>query len=284
VIAAVVREGRIGLERDAPEPRGDGVLVEIEAACLAPADLQIAAGTFFARPAEPYVPGLDGAGRTADGRRVGIRGAGVGLTRDGCCAERVLVPAEALHNLPEEVEAVTAATFFVPCATAHAALHEVGRLRPGEVVAVRGAGGSVGQVAVQMARHAGAAQVIEIGRSTTPGPADEIDLLVDTVGAGLADWIPTMRRGGRIALVGYAGGTRLELDALALLVQDVALLPVNGITHEPDTTPLAPRWLEALARGDLVVPVSPFPIDRLSEAVAAVTASPSPGRVAVRLR
>jgi len=285
LIAAVVRGAGIELDREAPEPRaGDGVLVQMEAACIAPLDLQIAAGQFPLRPPEPYVPGLDGAGRVvADGRRVWIRGGGGGISRDGCCAERAVVPLAALHDLPEDVDAVTAATFFVPCGTAHAALHDVGYVRRGETVAVRGAGGSVGRVAVQMALAAGA-EVIRVDRSTRPSELEpgSVDLLVDTVGGpGLAEWLPAMRPRGRIALVGYAGGTRLELDALALLVHDVSLLPVNGASREPDTLPLTGVWLEALVRGELAVPTTVFPIDRLDEAVAAATASPSRGRIAV---
>jgi NADPH:quinone reductase-like Zn-dependent oxidoreductase len=288
LIAGVVRGAGIELDREAPEPRaGDDVLVEMEAACIAPLDLEIAARQFPLRPPEPYVPGLDGAGRVVgDGRRVWIRGGGVGMTRGGCCAERAVVPLAALHDLPEEVDPVTAATFFVPCGTAHAALHDVGGVRRGETVAVRGAGGSVGRVTVQMALAAGA-EVIGIDRETRPDelqPAS-VELLIDTVGGpSLAEWLPAMRPRGRIALVGYAGGTRLELDALALLVHDVSLLPVNGASREPDTFPLAGAWLAALVRGELAVPATDFPIDRLDQAVAAVTASPSCGRVAVTFR
>ena len=53
MIAAVVRGAGIELDREAAEPRaGDGVLVQMEAACIAPLDLQIAAGQFPLRPPE----------------------------------------------------------------------------------------------------------------------------------------------------------------------------------------------------------------------------------------
>jgi NADPH:quinone reductase len=227
------------------------------------------------------------------------------MTRNGCAAERVALPVAALHELREDVEAGAAATFFVPCSTAFAALHDVGRVQQGERVAIRGAAGSVGQVAVQLALRAGASQVAGIvssqeRASAVPSGADvvvaaspeqlrdrlhgaDFDLLVDTVGGpGLAACLGAVRPRGRIVLVGYAGGTRLELDATELLVSDVSLLPLNGIGREPDTVPRSGEWLEAIVRGELLVPTSVFDVERLDEAVAAVCGSPSPGRVAVR--
>jgi NADPH:quinone reductase-like Zn-dependent oxidoreductase len=256
------------------------------------------------------VAGTDGAGRVVsgggalDGKRVRIRGAGVGMTGGGCAADRVALPVTALHELREDVDAGTAATFFVPCSTAFAALHHVGRVQPGERVAVRGAAGSVGQVAVQLALAAGAAEVIGVVSSQeraeavpagarvvvagSPGELHDrlhgadLDLLVDTVtGPGLRACVGAMRGGGRIVLVGYAGGVRIELDVTELLVRDVSLLPLNGIGREPETVPHSGEWLDAIVRGDLRLTTSVFQVERLADAVAAVCGSPSPGRVAV---
>jgi NADPH:quinone reductase-like Zn-dependent oxidoreductase len=303
VIGAVVRAHELELERDLPEPANGDVLVEIEAACISRLDLQIAAGAFPLRPRAPYIPCTDGSGRiAATGERVWIRGAGVGMTRHGCCAERVSLPREALHPLVGGVDAVAAATFFVPCSTAHVALHDVGKLREGETVGIRGAGGAVGQVAVQMALAAGAGEVIGIvpseesaanvpsGARVVVSPRGErlteasIDLLVDTVcGPAFAACLAAVRPRGRVALVGYAGGVDLALDATSLLVRDVALLPVNGMSREPDSVPRARDWLDALERGELVLPTEAYPLERLDDAVEAVVASPSRGRIAVTL-
>jgi NADPH2:quinone reductase len=312
VIGVVVHDDGLLLDESMPTPvEGAGeVLVEMEAACLSPLDVQIAAGRFPVRPAVPYVAGTDGAGRVVsgggalDGKRVWIRGAGVGMTAGGCAAERVALPATALHELREDIDAGTAATFFVPCSTAFAALHHVGRVQPGERVAVRGAAGSVGQVTVQLALAAGAAEVIGIVSSQdraeavpagarvvvagSPGElrdrlhGADLDLLVDTVtGLGLSACLGAMRGGARIVLVGYAGGVRVELDVTELLVRDVSLLPLNGIGREPETVPHSGEWLDAIVRGDLRLTTSIFQVERLADAVAAVCGSPSPGRVAV---
>jgi NADPH:quinone reductase-like Zn-dependent oxidoreductase len=187
--------------------------------------------------------------------------------------------------------------------SAHAALHEIGAIRPGERVAVRGAAGAVGRMAVQMAMRAGAGEVVAllahdaelptgVRAFVAPGADDvralgelEIDLLVDTVGgAGLAAAVTLMRPRGRIVLVGYVAGTQVELNVLDLLVRDVSLLPLNGLTRAAEVEEHAPGWLHDLARGKLELPVAAFTPDRLAEAVDAVTASPSRGRIAIRFR
>jgi hypothetical protein len=83
-------------------------------------------------------------------------------------------------------------------------------------------------------------------------------------------------------LVGYVGGTQLELDATELLVRDVSLLPLNGLTRAAEVEDRAGAWLRELTDGTIELPVVVFPPDRLADAVGAVTASPSRGRVAVR--
>jgi NADPH2:quinone reductase len=295
---------------DVPNPRDGEVLVEMEAACISHLDLQICRGEFPHSPRRPYVLGADAAGRVVggdrlpSGTRVWLRGGGVGVTRDGCCAEVAAVPLEAAHELREDIDAVRAATFFVPFAAARAALHEVGQLRRGERVAVRGAAGSVGQIVVQMALADGATDVIGIvgtperaasvpagARAVAAGSEDhlvselagaDVDLVVDTVGGpGLRALLKAVRPRGRIVLVGYAGGTELSLDATELLVHDVSILPLNGLSREPEVIALVDDWLDALVRDQLTLPTRAFPVEDVAAAVEALSRRPSPGRVAL---
>ena len=294
-----------------PVPGAGEALVAIEAAAVSQLDLQVIEGRFPVRPPLPFVPGTDAAGRVvsgdgvAPGPRVWVRGAGLGVARDGCWAEHAVVPTSCLHPLAEDVDAAVAATFFVPCMAAHVALHEVGRLREGERVAVRGAAGAVGSLAVQMALAAGASEVLGIVATrerTTAVPQGarpivapdtaalaalakmSVDLLVDTVGGdGLAASVAMMAQRGRIVVVGYAGGTSVTLDLLALLVQDVSILTMNGMSRAEEVVHLADGWLDDLRHGRLVMPVTSFGLDALDEALRLVRASPSPGRIALRL-
>jgi NADPH2:quinone reductase len=292
-----------------PTPGQDETLVEIEAAAVGHLDLTVAAGEFPFRPPAPYVPGTDGAGRVLasgsfeTGTRVWIRGGGVGLLRNGCWAERVVVPDSSVHLLTEDIRPALAATFFVPASTAHLAVHGVGRLSRSERVAVRGAVGAVGGLAVQIALAAGAGEVIAIvrdaaqvarvptGASARVAPTSTelaqlagagFDLVIETVGGpDLIALLTALRPGGRMVLVGYVGGVVAELPLTLLIGQDVQLLPVNGLRHEPRMfAAVAPGLLRDLARGQLDLPVRTHPFTALDRALEDVR-SGGGGRVAL---
>ncbi|MGH2836936.1 MAG: alcohol dehydrogenase catalytic domain-containing protein, partial [Thermoleophilaceae bacterium] len=74
---------------DHAEPEGE-LLVDITAAPLNPVDLSIASGRFYAGPPNtPYVPGVEGVGRTAGGQRLWFE-TGAGYLGDGSMAERAV--------------------------------------------------------------------------------------------------------------------------------------------------------------------------------------------------
>src|ERR1700746_1458121 len=104
--------------------------------------------------------------------------------RDGVAAEDAVVPAEALAPKPSQLSPIEAAALPMGGLTAWQALFVHGRLAPGERVLVTGASGGVGHIAVQLARHAGAA-VVESGA---------VDLVFDTRGGE----IPV---GGRVVTI-----------------------------------------------------------------------------------
>jgi len=95
--------------------------------------------------------------------------------RDGVAAEYAVVPSALLAPKPALLGHAEAAALPMGGLTAWQALFTHGKLRRGERVLVTGAAGGVGNIAVQLARHAGA-QVVESGRA---------DLVFDTVGGEL---------------------------------------------------------------------------------------------------
>lgn len=288
---------------EVPDPRrapGE-TLVRVAAASVAHIDLNVASGEFPLRPALPHVPGTEGAGtvvesdRFAAGAPVRMRGHGIGFTRDGLCAELAAVPDEAVVELPPDTDLELAAAFFSPCVTAYAALHEVGELRAGERVAVTGAGGAVGSVALQLAARAGAGALVAITRdpgrlrALPPGATvvrsdaapPEVDLLIDTIGgAGLAKLATrAVAPGGRVVLVGYAAGEEAMLPLPALLAADVRLLPMNLIRRGPGLETKAEELLADLRNGDLVLPRTAIPLDDIAAALEHVRAGTAVGRV-----
>lgn len=291
-----------------PVPRPGESLVRITAAAVNHLDLTVASGRFHFRPPLPYVPGTDGAGvvvasdRLPPGAAVQIRGHGVGLVRDGTWAELASVPNAALRLIPSELDPILVATYHVPAITAHAAVHEVGGLRPGERVAVTGAAGAIGSLAVQLAIEGGAAEVFALvsradKKSLAPPEATVVvrddglaplkqgggvDLLIDTVGGpGLSALLSAVKPGGRAALVGYTAGTELKLELPNWLAQDVSLLPVNLSRRGTAMTAVAGKLLERLARHDLKLRVETYTLSELAHAVQKLSSGRASGRVAV---
>jgi NADPH2:quinone reductase len=140
------------------------VLVEIEAAPLNPIDLAVAAGRNPAgHPPLPFVPGCEGIGQ-AGGRRVWVYREGIGIVRNGCMAEQVAVPDEAITPVPDGADPAVAAAMGIAGMAGWASLSWRVPVREDDVVLVLGATGTVGQVAVQAARLLGAARVVAAGR------------------------------------------------------------------------------------------------------------------------
>src|SRR4051812_27212745 len=150
--------------RDVPRPTpGPGeVLVEVKAAGINPGEAMIRQGFMHDRwPASfPSGQGSDLAGVVAalgPGVDTVTVGDGViGFTEVRASqAQFVVVPAGHLTPKPAQVPWDVAGALFVAGTTAYAAVHAVG-LKPGDTVAVAGAAGGVGTIAVQLAKRAGA--------------------------------------------------------------------------------------------------------------------------------
>ncbi|MHB1712110.1 MAG: quinone oxidoreductase family protein [Acidimicrobiales bacterium] len=152
-------------EMEEPAAGPGEALVEVAMAALNPVDLKVATGAFYgASPDLPYVVGSEGmgvvraSGRWPVGQRVRF-----GAARPGALAEFVAVPDDQLVAVPDAVSDALAAGLGVAgmaawCSLAAARLHE------GERVLVLGATGSVGRLAVQVARLLGATRVVAAGR------------------------------------------------------------------------------------------------------------------------
>jgi NADPH:quinone reductase-like Zn-dependent oxidoreductase len=148
--------------------------------------------------------------------------------RDGVAAEYASVPADVLARRPTSLDHAQAAALPMPGLTAWQALVVHGQLRSGERVAVTGAHGGVGHVAVQLARGRGGV-LVDAG--------EPCDLLFDTVGgdelvtaAGAAGRVVTIAEeapgadyfivepdGRQLAEVGRLierGGLRVEIDSV----------------------------------------------------------------------
>jgi NADPH:quinone reductase len=172
-------------EVPAPRRRPGEALVRIRAAALNPVEVHIWNGHFFDGPPRlPYVIGLEGVGvveegeRLAPGTRVRVEFVHPGYGRDGAVAEFAVAPEEpdaadrasqaSVAPIGEGLDDTAAAALGVPVFTALMCLERAqraGASLDGAHVLVTGATGSVGLVAIQLAKLLGAARVVAAGRN-----------------------------------------------------------------------------------------------------------------------
>jgi len=285
---------------DPPSVAGQTV-VRIEAATVGHIDRSIWQGRFAHLPQLPYTPGVEGAGTVVHsdsfgiGDRVWLRGRGLGTATDGTWAELVSAPDGAVAALPATVPFDVGAVFFSPTASAWISLHDLARVRPGEVVAVAGATGAVGRVAVQLALDMGhevigtissperasllpdGVRAVVLDGAATPDLAT--DVVIDTVGgAVLTALLPAVRPGGRVILVGYVAGSEATIDLPAIIQRDITLLPLNMINREQQGRDALDEILGRLADGRVDVPVTRFAMEAPLEALDWLKRSGRSGR------
>jgi NADPH:quinone reductase-like Zn-dependent oxidoreductase len=164
--AIVVEAGRVPVYGDFkdPTPASGKSVIRVTAAAISHLTKGRAAGAHYSADAQPpFVPGVDGVGITDGGTRVYFV---LPQAPFGAMAQRTLVDDHNLFAIPDELSDVVAAAIANPGMSSWAALVERARLRTGETVLINGATGSSGRLAIQIAKHLGAAKVIATGRRT----------------------------------------------------------------------------------------------------------------------
>jgi len=150
-----------------PEPREGEVVVDLRAASLNHLDVWIRRG--LPSVPKPRILGADGAGLIAgtDERVVinpGILRDGkmhiVGETMDGTHAERIAVPRDFVHPIPDGLSFEEAAAFPLVFLTAYRMLVPRARLQDGEWVLIWGIGGGVATAALSIAKALGARAIV----------------------------------------------------------------------------------------------------------------------------
>jgi len=162
--AVITKPGRTPLfaDFDDPVPQVDEELIVVTASALSHVTKSRASGSHHTSPGSlPAVVGIDGVGRTQDGRRVYFV-----LPEEpfGGMAEKVAVRMDRCIPLPADVDDITAAAIAIPGMSSWAAFKERAHLVAGENVLINGATGTAGRLAVQIAKYMGAKRVIATGR------------------------------------------------------------------------------------------------------------------------
>ena len=318
--AHVTVHGRPPALADVQDPRpGDGeVLVAVTAVSITPLDLLCASGTsYFGAPALPYVPGVQGVGVVREGpeplrgRRVWFPSSAGMAPGDGGMAELAVARAEELVVLDAAVPDTLVAALGLSAVAGWEVLEGRGRLRPGETVLVLGAGGVVGQVAVQAAHLLGAARVVAVARSEraraaagsvgadavvalrpddtpeslTPrlleAAGGSVDVVVDPL-AGVPGTaaVSALAEGGRLVNLGSSAGPAVSVDSATLRSRSAAVLGYtnNALTPQRRAEVLG-TLLGHAAAGDLTVAHEVRPLAEVAGAWSSVADGTASGRV-----
>ena len=213
-------------------------LITVSSAALNPHDQVVAAGINVAAP-YPYVTGIEGVGRTEDGRRVYVAPTN---PPNGSLAEYTVISASRAIPIPDRLTDEQALGIGMAGMTAWLALVWKGQLEAGQSVLVTAATGAVGQIAVQAAKVLGASTVVAAGRNRgvlhglrergadvtvviddayehnlAAVVGDGFDLVVDGLyGDHISAAIRATRRNGRVVNFGMRAGRTATISGVEL--------------------------------------------------------------------
>ncbi|MFT3837921.1 MAG: zinc-binding alcohol dehydrogenase family protein [Myxococcaceae bacterium] len=153
-------------ERQAPKASSnEELVVDVVASALHPRVRSQADGSHYTSTGQlPLVPGIDGVGRDRDGR---LRYFVLDDTPAGALAEQTVIERRRSIVLPSDCDPVTIAAAMNPAMGSWLALRCRIPFKKKQNVLVLGATGSAGRMAVQVARHLGAGQIVAVGRQDT---------------------------------------------------------------------------------------------------------------------
>jgi NADPH:quinone reductase-like Zn-dependent oxidoreductase len=163
--AVVFRPGTIPVYTDFEDPicRVNEVLIDVTAAALTHFVKLRAEGNHYSFHVDPpFVAGIDGLGKVADGRRVYFL---FPRAPYGGMAEQTVVDSSRCIDVPEDVDDITLAALADPGMAAWVALRSRAKMESGETVLINGATGIAGIVAVQIAKYLGARHIVATGRN-----------------------------------------------------------------------------------------------------------------------
>ncbi len=285
-----------GFEEIGLEDLGAGdVVVKVGWSTINYKDALAATGTSPILRRYPLVGGIDLAGvvessddeRFPAGTPVLVNGCGLGESHDGGYAEYARVKGDWVVSVPHGMDAREAMMIGTAGYTAALAIHRMeqnGQVPENGPVAVTGATGGVGSLAIDMLAGRGYEVAAVTGKGDERGYLesigatevllrDEIDLgkrplekarwagAVDNLGGEMLTWLTrSADYGANIASIGLAASPKLETTVLPFILRAVCLLGINSVdTPRPlrlDVwkrigTDLKPRHLETIGHREI---------------------------------
>ncbi|MEV6622942.1 zinc-binding dehydrogenase [Amycolatopsis sp. NPDC051106] len=307
-----------------PVPGPGQALVRITLAGVNPLDDTVRRGKLPAAAVRPLPirPGGFGVGVLAEpgatalpaGTRVVLSGGRYGVGANGTWAEYIAVDSQHVLPIPDDVDdtaaaALTAATGHL---TAYLALTELARFRPGQSVLAPGVGGGVGQGGVDIARVLGAGAAITTATTTAKAERGRaagfevidlsteslrdgvhrltggrgVDIVLDGIGGSVtAAALGALAVDGTLVSIGYAAGTRTEIDVTDLIWKNTHIHGFRFALFTREQINAAnTRLLELLGRKEITALVDRvFPLEEAAQAQRHLAEGGPFGRVLLAL-
>jgi len=274
-----------------PDPGPGEVRVHVRAAGVQPFDVAVRNGRMPQLPVrfpqtigQEYSGVVDRIGEGVSGLRVGDEVLGSTMLNGN--ASLLCVRQENVVGKPAELDFPTAAGLVAAGQTATGALGEL-RVGPGDVLLVHAAAGSVGTVAVQLARLAGATVI----GTASPGNHDylrQLGAIPVAYGDGLVGAVRAVAERPVTVALDAAGGAAIaqsvELgiarERIGTIVDDKAAAEYGTRVVRAGRDPARLAEVAALAaRGVLRMPIRAYPLAEVAEAHAAVETRHGRGKV-----
>jgi NADPH2:quinone reductase len=309
-----------------PEPGPGELLVRVRACSINYPDVLIIEDKYQLKPARPFAPGSEIAGEV-EGLGVGVEGWSAGdrliaATGFGGLAEKVVISAERAIPLPKDRSFEEGSAILLTYATAIHALHDRGKLQPGQTLLVLGAAGGVGLAAVEIGKATGARVVAAVSSDEKAaaarqagadhaivyqlGPFDKnglkalsalfkdavgpagADVIFDPVGGDYSEAaLRSIAWEGRFLVVGFpAGIAKLPLNLTLLKSCDVCGVFWGGfVAHDPKrNAEHVAQLFRWWAEGKIAPKISAtYPLEQAGEAIAALRDRKAIGKLVVTL-
>lgn len=300
-----------------PEPSEHALIVDVRAAGVSFPDLLLTKGEYQLKPDPPFTLGSEGAGVVAhapegSGFSVGDRVAFLTL---GAYADQAQVAPMMAFPLPDELDYSAGAALIINYHTALFALRDRGGLAAGESVLIHGAAGGVGTASIQVAKALGARTIAAVSSDekaevALSAGADDVvfsggdewlprvkeltdgkgvDVVLDPVGGDrFTDSVRALAEGGRLLVVGFAGGSIPEIKVNRLLLKNVSLVGVAWgayVATRPELAREIGETVNAMAVGGEITPLigGSFALDDVADALRELDERTATGKIVLQI-
>ena len=305
-----------------PEPShmltpGAGVLVEVHTAGVSFPELLQTRGQYQMKPPLPFVPGSEVGGvvlSAPEGAAVKPGDRVAAFCALGGFAETAVAPEFFTFALSPELDFAQGAALILNYHTAYFALLLRGRLSQGETVLVHGAAGGVGTACLQVARALGAKTIALVSSEAKRAVAEQagadqtlllgdgwkdevlelsgggVEMVLDPVGGDrFTDSLRSLREGGRLVVVGFAGGSIPEVRVNRLLLRNTEVIGAGWgayVMGKPDINREIGAAVNGMVDAGFIRPIvgERFPLERAADALKTLDERRATGKIVLDVR